>query len=1283
MKALNFILAASIFATYPTIAWAWDISECQTIVAQDGLVLGAVEYGPNGFNVEIRDPNWQNNIVGFCSIAYDFTAPDVPVIIPPRGPRSVCGSVIRVDNLDAGENIPLVGTSDFLTYVSSRDSARTAEYTINLPISTTPYNSNLSSIDVNISIAGQTNSFSFPIMSDGMYFNYTWDGLNNSMAELRASAELSVDVHQNYVASGVPDIPFKYVFKVGGYKAKHLGLGGLNISSVHFYDSIRKATYLGDGEMRDGEARQVTMDSSGYITDVTPATTFDYFMIVEQAMGEAYLFNSAGLHVQTRSTLTGELLKAIAYDGSARIISITDAFGNVISVGRPSSTSVTITAPRGQVTTLTLNGSGRVTNIEDPMSNDYSLTYNSAGLLSAFQNPGGAISTFTYDSAGLLTNDSHNAGAALDFWQVIASTSNRDIHMTTAEGRESVFSTSFSGSAYSRLESRPSGGTASYHYVPGSSMSYAEPDGTTVSEAFNSDPRFAMQAPYFGYLRQSGSQATSLTVSRSSSFSASNLLALTSETDTKTLDSKTWTRIYLGGSTRLEQLSSPLGRTLKQKRNLYNQIIESQNSTFAPVTYGYDSYGRLTTLTQGSRTTTLTYDSSGWVSQTQDPISKVTQFTYDANGNVLTQTLPDSRVLTFTYDANGNNTSIVTAASNTHSFGYNLFDIFASYTAPVVSSTSFVTNYTYNNDKQLTQITRPDSSVISLNYNAIKGLLDTMTTPDGDYSYLYNYPGQITQISSPLGVDNTYAYDGELVATAATIWTGVNADVTYTRNNFLIASSVVRGTNNATNSIAYTYNNDRLMTAAGNLTISRTASTGLVSGTTVNNVSEIYTYDSTYGELASYQAKYSGSQIYKEDYTRNARGQITQRVVVDGATTTTFDYVYDDASRLHQVYVNTSLARTYNYDANSNLSSLVAGSTLTGTYDDQDRLLSYGPYAFTHNMLGQRTGRTESGSLTAFNYSYDGLGAMKGFTKTYASGGGTITDTYTYLNDARGNRVQIKKGTTTLKRFIYDERNRLIAELNNSGNILTRFVYATRDHVPDYLIKSGTRYKIIHDHLGSVIKVINTGTGAVASSFSYDEFGKILTSSVPDFQPFGWAGGLKDDVTGLVRFGARDYDPETGRWTSKDPVLFNGSDTNLYGYTFNDPVNFVDPNGLWAIVIGGGFSGVIGGGTEGSGGVYFGTDRGGRFSAGTFFTGGGGFGVSAGADVFAGYFGSTSDIPGGTNNLNGGIGFFSGSLFFSDPNGSPIGGTIGFGPSLPYGGSVSHTETSTCEMYGK
>ncbi len=50
--------------------------------------------------------------------------------------------------------------------------------------------------------------------------------------------------------------------------------------------------------------------------------------------------------------------------------------------------------------------------------------------------------------------------------------------------------------------------------------------------------------------------------------------------------------------------------------------------------------------------------------------------------------------------------------------------------------------------------------------------------------------------------------------------------------------------------------------------------------------------------------------------------------------------------------------------------------------------------------------------------------------------------------------------------------------------------------------------------------------------------------------------------TGLVRFGYRDYDPEVGRWTAKDPISFAGGDANLYAYVGGDPVNWVDPWGL-------------------------------------------------------------------------------------------------------------------------
>ncbi|MFU8832906.1 MAG: RHS repeat-associated core domain-containing protein, partial [Wenzhouxiangella sp.] len=108
----------------------------------------------------------------------------------------------------------------------------------------------------------------------------------------------------------------------------------------------------------------------------------------------------------------------------------------------------------------------------------------------------------------------------------------------------------------------------------------------------------------------------------------------------------------------------------------------------------------------------------------------------------------------------------------------------------------------------------------------------------------------------------------------------------------------------------------------------------------------------------------------------------------------------------------------------------------------------------------------------------------------------------------------------------------------------------------------GRTYRIVSDHLGSPRLVIDTVTGEVAQQMDYDAFGNVLTDTNPGFQPFGFAGGLYDPDTGLVRFGARDYDPETGRWTAKDPIGFAGGDSNLYGYVLGDPVNLIDPTGF-------------------------------------------------------------------------------------------------------------------------
>jgi RHS repeat-associated protein len=193
------------------------------------------------------------------------------------------------------------------------------------------------------------------------------------------------------------------------------------------------------------------------------------------------------------------------------------------------------------------------------------------------------------------------------------------------------------------------------------------------------------------------------------------------------------------------------------------------------------------------------------------------------------------------------------------------------------------------------------------------------------------------------------------------------------------------------------------------------------------------------------------------------------------------------------------------------------------------------------------------GTDTTF-YKYDALGNLLQVNLP----GGTLIQ---YVVDGMGRRIGKKVNGTLVQGFLYQDQLHPAAELDGSGTVVSRFVYAGANS-PAYMIKGGVAYRLIADQLGSVRLVVNATDGTVAQRIDYDEYGVVTANTNPGFQPFGFAGGLYETQTNLVRFGARDYDAQTGRWAAKDPLSFGAGDPNFYRYAADDPVNSIDPTGL-------------------------------------------------------------------------------------------------------------------------
>jgi RHS repeat-associated protein len=167
------------------------------------------------------------------------------------------------------------------------------------------------------------------------------------------------------------------------------------------------------------------------------------------------------------------------------------------------------------------------------------------------------------------------------------------------------------------------------------------------------------------------------------------------------------------------------------------------------------------------------------------------------------------------------------------------------------------------------------------------------------------------------------------------------------------------------------------------------------------------------------------------------------------------------------------------------------------------------------------------------------------------------TGTVTFKYDPFGRRVQ-KSSALGTTNYLY-ERDTLLEEVGNSGNVLASYTHSPGIDKPLAEIRSGTASYYEQDGQGSVSSVSNSA-GSTSNTYTYDSYGKVTASTGTIINPLKYAAREFDIETGLYYNRSRFYDPATGRWLSEDPIRFIGG-VDFYAYVLNNPLRFRDPFG--------------------------------------------------------------------------------------------------------------------------
>ncbi len=755
-------------------------------------------------------------------------------------------------------------------------------------------------------------------------------------------------------------------------------------------------------------------------------------------------------------------------------------------------------------TLLAFRTDGKFDSVQDPHGNRIQASYDAAtGELVRLTHSDGAFLTLSYNAQGRVSQVTDPSGRTVSY-----SYDADGEHLLSVTGPDGV-------TQYTYLTGQ---GAAREHAL----ASVTNPDGTHVYYDYDSQGRLVGQhldggaeAVRYGY-------GTGGTVTVTDATGAQSTLLFNE----------------LG---QLGAAVDPLGRREDLRYDANHQLVAALLPDGSRTLYAYDAQGNLMSETDPlGHQVRMTYDAHGNLLSFRDARGNTTRYTYSSQGDLLAVTYADGTKNQFSYDPLGNLTESVNARGQALTTQYDGRGLATRQTYADGSTASFTYDARGN---LLTATVSPRVTVSSAPVapkapiaptapvaptNALPGGALQAGSP-GTTSFQYDSADRLVKVSYPDGRSLQFRYDAGGRRTQSVDQSSFTVNYVYDAVGRLSALTDGSGARIA----AYTYD------AAGNL----------VRKDLGNGTSTTYAYDAAGELLHLVNFAPDGSVNSRFDYTYDALGQVRSLTTLDGTTT----YGYDADGQLTSVTLPGGGTVRYAYDASGNRISVTQdGQTTAYVTNDMNEYTAVGTAQYRYDADGNLVAVSDGG--TTQTYAYDQQNQMVG-----ASG---PDGTWSYAYDPFGNRTAATHNGARTE-YLNDPAGlgAVVAEYDGAGALLAH--YTSGLGLTSRVDASGAAAYYDFDALGSAAGLTDAA-GRYVNRATYLPFGELAAGAAALANGFTFAGafGTSDEGGGLLHMGLRDYDPRTGRFTSRDPLGLGGGDPNVYRYVSNQPTGLVDPTGL-------------------------------------------------------------------------------------------------------------------------